>query len=925
MINRIAFMRNKQLLLGFSLIIGLFSSCQKDILEGQPEWLGNSIYERLEEGIMVNDTLMTFNTTIKMIDELGMKEVLSKTGSKTLFVASDKAYERWFASKNEWDVHSYDNLSLVQKNLLLNNAMIDNAYLLELMSNVAGNPPQQGLCMRRQTAVSIFDSIPEMEVQDMPVNPLGSESRDSWASLRNNNKKIRIFKDDTPAPMIHFLPEFMSKNNITSNDLYVLSNHESTSITDSWINGRKVVSSEQTCKNGYIYVVDGVIESNKNMAEIIHNNENTTQWSHLLMRFAIPYYESSVQSNFRRLYNTNDTVYTLRYLNSENTHGLYETPSGAAIRVGTLRFDPGWNRYIYTNSMNYTMQYDAGAMIVPTDEALKEWWEHGPGEALYEEYGSWDNVPYGTVAELLNVNMLKSFVDAVPSKFKSVLDDAKVELGITDKDIVKTYMGCNGVVYLTDKVFGPSSFRSVIYPALAHQNSTFSVIYRAIVDMDFKPYLNSMDSKFSLLLPYNTTPSYDGKFETFRYIDPCSYGQDSLVMFEFYKDEENDILAAKRYECVFDDAGQIIVGKSLPDANLSIINNRLEYLINNSIIVGQIWEDASREYYKTKGGSVIRVINGSDEVNVRFQGGLQTDLGLESKVEKTYNMLNSASSNGTQSSGNGKTYAISPETLTPLTATKSVYQILEDHAAAGKDSLFYKLLMEDESEEKNDKPFLISKSGDYYCADYGHNNKNVRLFDNYNYTVYVPTDASIANLFEGENAVLPTWEDYNTYKMKAEQGDKEATTACTEIVAIIHDFVRYHFQDNSIYINSVSGTDNYESAKINPQNKRFYSMEVSVSNNSLSVKDYLTKTEEIETGKTMECNSHVLTGKENIWNKTCCEYWISGAPSSNSRTIFSTSHVVVHQIDAPLFFSKDQKVSWRKRVQDAIDAASVKK
>lgn len=910
-------------LLGMVAFVGLFPSCEKDILTGQPEWLGNSIYERLEEGIEVNGEKQTFKTMLRLIDDLDQKEVLSRTGSKTVFASSDQAYEEWFAS-NEWGVTKYEDLTMAQKKLLFNNAMIDNSYLLELMSNVSGNPPQHGMCMRRESAVSIYDSIPEMTVEEMPVNPLGLTSRDTWTSLREAGKTIHIMKDDYAAPMIHFLPEFMSKNNITDNDLYVLSNHESNSTADSWINGKKVVSSEQTCKNGYIYVVDGVMGSNKSMAEIIHGNNNTKLWSHLLMRFAVPYYNSSIQATYRRLYNTNDTIYTLRYFNTETKHALTQTPSGINIRTGTLSFDPGWNQYIYNNSMDYDMHYDAGAMIVPTDAALKDWWENGSGEALREEYHEWDSVPYATIAELINVNMLKSFVDAVPSKFGSILDDAKVELGITSDDVKAAYMGCNGVVYLTDKVFGPSSFRSVIYPTLAHQSSTFAVMYQAIVDYDFKPYLNSMDSKFSLIVPFNNKPSQDGENSTFWYLDPCSYGQDSMqIIFEFYKDEEKDALAAKRHYCTIDENGNILLNEnaSIPDASSTVIQNRMEYLLNNSIIVGEVW-NASQEYYRTKGGSMIRVENGADDNTVTFQGGYQMENGTYSKVEKVYNMLNTTTdaSGSVKSSGNGKTYAMSSETLVPLTASQSVYQVLSDYRDSGKDSLFLKLLEEDESSENGDLPFLLSKSSNYYCTAYAQGNKNIRLFDNYNYTVYVPTDESMKELFEGEDAILPTWDDYKAYQAIAEQGDADAAIYCKQIAAIIHDFVRYHFQDNSIYINSTAGIDNYETGKINPANRRFYSLEVTVDSRSLTIKDYLTQAEEKETGTSSEHRSHVLTGADNLWNRTCCEYWISGSPTSYERTIASSSHVVVHQIDAPLFFSQTQKVGWKKRVEEAIAA-----
>ena len=121
---------------GFVAGAAMMQSCDKDILTGQPAWLGNSIYERLEEGIEVDGQTKTFKTTLRLIDDLGYKETLSKTGSKTLFVASDEDYQAWFNSKNIFGVRSYDELTYNQKCQLFNGTMINNAYLLELMSNV---------------------------------------------------------------------------------------------------------------------------------------------------------------------------------------------------------------------------------------------------------------------------------------------------------------------------------------------------------------------------------------------------------------------------------------------------------------------------------------------------------------------------------------------------------------------------------------------------------------------------------------------------------------------------------------------------------------------------------------------------------------------------------------------------------------------
>lgn len=108
---------------------------------------------------------------------------------------------------------SYSGLSLAKKKLLLNNSMVNNAYLIELLSNVSGNPPLEGRCMRRETSTSVLDSVSRIYPSQMPNTTY-------WAKYKNNNRGILLLRDNTSTPMIHFLPAYMTFNNITSEDLY---------------------------------------------------------------------------------------------------------------------------------------------------------------------------------------------------------------------------------------------------------------------------------------------------------------------------------------------------------------------------------------------------------------------------------------------------------------------------------------------------------------------------------------------------------------------------------------------------------------------------------------------------------------------------------------------------------------------------------
>ena len=895
---------------GLMLGSGLLTSCEKDILEGQPSWLGNSIYERLEEGIVVDGEKKSFEYTLRLIDDLDQKEVMSHTGSRTLFAASDEAYEAWFRN-NDWNVSKYEDLTETQKKILFNNSVITNAYLLELMSNVstttAGEEPKSGRCMRRATASSVYDSVPLMAPEEMPVNPLNDPSMDAWTRFREENRTIRIMRDNSSAPMIHFLPEFMTSNNITTADLQKISNDNESTIADAWINGKKVISDEQTCKNGYIYVVDGVIESNRNMAEIISQEPEMSLWANLLNRFSLPVAAPYAnQANFQRLYNTTDSVYVLRYYNSEANNPRYTTPSGlavyknAAAMTGLLKFDPAWNQYIYTNSMGYDLHYDAAAMIVPTDAAM-EYWAQNDGKSLMEEYhNNWDSIPYVTVSKLINVNMLKSFVDAVPSKFGSVLDDSKVELGIKPSDIVKSYMGCNGVVYLVDKVFGPSEFRSVVYPALSHESSTMGVIYNAIESYEFGPFLNSMESYYSMILPKNVSanegPDASEGDIFMNYIDPCTYGAHPVLM-QFYYDKTNKALAAHRYYCTINEDGSITVGEALRDANTTEIDDRLTDLVDNLIIVGNI-EDG-KTYYKTKAGSFIRVGHEGPS-GWRLAGGFQQETGVDVPVTDVYNM---------STTGNGKSYAV--EDYVPMTAQNTVYDILKKKSeeAGSTCKLFCELLANDATKDALLSKTLTVGSTNYYCANYATDNTsslNLRLFDHYNYTVYVPTDTTIQRLID--TGILPTWDDWTL----AGTGDPESTvTTPTQdsIAKIIHDFIRYHIQDNAIYIGGEPVSEmKYETGKQNPVSKRYYSVTVSANASGLTVTDRSgSGTEGV--GKTYQ-----VIQNNKLYNQTCREYWISGSPTSTgARTIYSSSNAVVHEINGALIYDVKQLIPWKQQ------------
>ena len=890
------------LLLGAT--VASLSSCKDDVLTGQPEWLGNSIYERLQED-------GNYTTVLRLIDDLDQREVLAHTGSRTLFVADDQAYADWFKN-NSWGVKSYEQLTPAQKKLLFNSSMIRNAYLIELMSNAnISGVIMDGMSMRRETAVTLYDSVYVMPVSEMPMTG-------PWASVRGRGKAIPILKagyhDDTP-PMIHFLPAYMQFNNINSEDLSILTNGQATSANEAWVNGMKVVERDITCKNGYVQKVDGVVEGTPNMAEILRQHPQMSMWSHLVDRFSAPYFDRVGTEAYNHEYNKQDSLFCLRYF-SKRSYGGQENsrwPDNSTQAQALLSFDPGWNQYIYENTSGYDLHNDAGAMIVPTNKALTEWWNK-QGRDLQDEYKEWDSIPDATLAKLINVNMLPTFSESVPSKFGHVLNDAKEVLGITKEDVDSCFMGCNGVVYMVNKVFSPAEYASVAYPALAHE-STMNIAYWGIDQRNFLPYLLSMDSKYALLLPNNEAMK--------NYIDPATYGRmqgDSVEtpqLIEFRYDRTKRLaerVQATRYNCTVDANGNISKGIQTEanvdrDRSYGVIEKMFDDLVDQLIIVIPDKTKTLEQYveegyslFKTKGGTLLRVTK-SDNGNLAFEGGWQMShnhkkLVAEQVFQKT----------------NGQSYLLTEQM--PLATQKSLYMTLKEHPEYEG---FLNLL-------ENDYSDLLSTrlNRTYTPADEAHNNKNLRLFDNYNYTVFVPSTESIARL--QEQKLLPTFHELRQLDdngeslldslCQAEQWygllppgtDKEVLQekVIEAIKTVISDFVRYHVMDRSTAVGLVpdagmNGANNYESMKRNLETGRFYSLKVSFDQNSLTVTD-------------IKGNTRTVAKREGLYNNIIREYWFQG--SGNNRRVYMASSAVAHLIDEPLYYETMRP--WREVVEEYL-------
>lgn len=843
-----------------------YTSCREDYYldEEEPTWLGESIYGFLkEEG--------TYNYFVRLIDDLDYTEVLSKTGSKTLFVVDDATFDAFF-KENEWGVSSYEQLSESQKKVLLNSSMLNNVYFSDMLGYASGR--LEGRTIRRTSAVSIYDNLYKMPGGELPESPY-------WNQYRNSG--IVLLKDNTPAPLVNFTHDYLVANNLAPED-YILITGQDASYTydknDVFINGVRIAEPNLKCKNGVVHRMERLITPLTNMAEVVTNDTTVTRFSQLLDRFAAPYYSYTASLEYQRIYGGTDSVFVKKYMatHGHNTglSGNFINTSGNEVQISApadtivdsyLKMDPGWNTFASSDIV--AMNQDMGVMFVPSDKALEAYWNGGGGEFLKDRFGSWENVPNYVIDDFLNNHMKPSFVASVPSKFDQVKNDGQVEMGVEKEHVERAILCCNGVVYITNRVFPPVSYVAVSAPTLV--NEDMKIMRWAIERYGFDAYLLSMDSYYSFILPT------DDAFKA--YLDPLSVAQGEPEMWEFYYDERTKNVKAKAYE--YDLETHTIGAEKTPAPTSAQVDDRLEDIIDHHIIVDTI--DLSHDgkiFYRNKANGTVRV-------DVNPQGGYNVFGGYQIESQQPIHVTTENIKDQTKE-GNGKTYIV-PSVM--MTSLQSAYAAIT--AQAG--------------DAENPGPFyefhkLMNEAGVFYTdEDFSSFGQTVEAFNTYHYTMYIPSNEAVKAAIE---AGLPTMEDAEEFILTQEENYSfDEDDYRDSIRSMIADFVNYHIQDNSVYVGGGNNVGNYETSTLDAETGTFCRLSVKGSNSGISIVDGAG-------------NSHsVDTSDPALYNIMTRDYLFDNSDLQASTQIETSSFAVIHRIKDALYHEKDQIKKYVEKVK----------
>ena len=218
---------------------GISTSCKDEYTldDEKPTWLSTNIYEGLkQDGHYQYYLRLLGDPDVQRENARSLTDVLSQTGSKTVFVANDDAWGQFFKenaqrpASDPWHTAtSYENLSVSQKKLLIHTSMLNNAIVMENLSASSNDITSRGDFMRRYTDVEVTDSITYIDENSLPTNyNVGNAEVDYWQRFRPGgiHKGIYLVADSSASMMVHFTNEHLNKNNVTDEDFRIFMGRE---------------------------------------------------------------------------------------------------------------------------------------------------------------------------------------------------------------------------------------------------------------------------------------------------------------------------------------------------------------------------------------------------------------------------------------------------------------------------------------------------------------------------------------------------------------------------------------------------------------------------------------------------------------------------------------------------------------------------
>jgi uncharacterized surface protein with fasciclin (FAS1) repeats len=478
--------RIKPLLLFAMFLLLLYSCKQEPEIYKRPVWLAGKVYTQIK----AQPELSTFTTCIELT---GYDKILDVSGSYTVFAPSDDAFKLYFANNPKYK--SVQEIPIPELTGIVKYLIVQNPWskvqlrTLDIYGWIdtldLNNDKPKGF--KRETL--LLDPNRKYGIASAGS---GRESKFIIVDTLQTNKYRKVITNARKfAPV--FYQEYFDIYNLNKSDYEFYFNRPFDSPNDIYFAGAKLVSDEISAENGFIYVIDRVVEPLENASQIIANKSGSNDYTDFL----------DVLNLFPRFeYNREKT-----FLQPGADQGL-SVDSLFDLTFPTLAFDFNSERTTaptgtYGLPSNVTIRYHHGLMA-PTNTAF---------QTFINEYIKIPN-GWGTFAgapeniKLIIANTYMSQNTIYPTDFEKGFYNGEADIVTLDEaDIIEKKFGSNSTFIGLKKAIVPRAFKSVTGPVYLQRG--YSKVMNAIEQSGLSSALKRQNEDYMFFVENDANTSTD--------------------------------------------------------------------------------------------------------------------------------------------------------------------------------------------------------------------------------------------------------------------------------------------------------------------------------------------------------------------------------------------------------------------------------
>ncbi len=543
----------------FAITLLLLYSCRQELdIYKRPEWLEGKVYTQ----ILAQPELSTF---AKCIELTGYDQILNVSGSYTVFSPSNEAFSAYFTKNTKYN--SVEDIPVAELTKIVKYHIVQNPWSkIQLRTlDVSGwidtlstdNNKPKGF--KRETLL-----LNPNRKYGINSSGVGNESKFIIVDTLQTNKTRKVITDSRKYVPV-FYQEYFDIYKLNKSDYEFYFDRPFDSPNDIYFAGAKLISDEISAENGFVYIIDRVVEPLENAAEIIANGSGSNDYTDFLdVLNLFPNFEYNREKTFLQPGADQglvvDSLFDLTFPSLAFDFSSEKT----SPPLGTFGLPP-----------NVTIRYHHGLMA-PTNSAF---------QSFIDEYIKIPN-GWGTFAgapeniKRIIANTYMSVNTIYPTDFQQGFYNGELDIvKLDEEDIIEKKFGSNSTFIGLKKAVVPRAFKSVTGPVYLQRG--YSKVMNAIEQSGLLSALKRENQDYMFFVENDANTAQDS----------------SLVYYA----------STKRFSVFLISPGI--------SQEYSLNLNDLRTLLLNQIATQRARGDARKEFIPNLAGNIIIVNNVTGEVS----------------------------------------------------------------------------------------------------------------------------------------------------------------------------------------------------------------------------------------------------------------------------------------------------------------------